>query len=309
MSGTKIALLVLFNHRYDKNIPILEDFYKNRFSNIFFIVPFYDGDKDNVIAVYDNSYYFSNYMAQAYQHLKKKGFTHFFFVADDMILNPAINENTLFDFLHISPEGSWIDSFHDCKTRPYHWRVPLFISAKQKGVEVKNMLPSVSEVRKIFDEHGISYFPSRWYAFKVFLKDLRPHRNAPRACLHALSYIFRFDLIELYKLKDYYPGIWGDADVLLISSNDMPKFAQYCGIFASLKVFVENAVPYSLLLASSKVQTMKDTGLRSIGQLYALGKEKENEFYQKYNYSLEKLMSDYPKDVVYIHPIKLSKWK
>jgi hypothetical protein len=44
MSST-VALVIIYNHRYDKNIDILESIYANRFSNIFHIVPFYDGDK------------------------------------------------------------------------------------------------------------------------------------------------------------------------------------------------------------------------------------------------------------------------
>lgn len=51
----KIALMVIYNHRYDNNIPIIEDLYNNKFSHIYHIVPFYDGDKRNVISVYDSS--------------------------------------------------------------------------------------------------------------------------------------------------------------------------------------------------------------------------------------------------------------
>ena len=91
----KTALLVVYNHRYDKNIPVIDRIYANRFSYVCHLVPFYDGDQANVIAVYDSSHYFQNYIAQAYTHLKDKGFTHFFIVADDMILNPLVDENNL----------------------------------------------------------------------------------------------------------------------------------------------------------------------------------------------------------------------
>lgn len=52
----KIALLIIYNHRYDKNIPILDKIYEGRFSYVYHVVPFYDGDRENVIAVYENSY-------------------------------------------------------------------------------------------------------------------------------------------------------------------------------------------------------------------------------------------------------------
>lgn len=62
----KIALLVLYNHRYDKNIPRIEKLYEGKFSHIFHLMPFYDGDHPNVFPVYESSYYFQSYIAQAY---------------------------------------------------------------------------------------------------------------------------------------------------------------------------------------------------------------------------------------------------
>ena len=305
----KIALLIIFNHRFDKNIPRLEEIYRNKFSNIFFVVPFYDGDKENVIPVYYNSFYFEGYIAQAYQHIKDKGFTHYFFVADDMIINPQITEDSIFNFLGITPEKSWIDVIFDCKTRPHHWRVPLFINLDKAGIEVRKMLPSVEDVTKKFDKYGLSYYPSRWYAFIELLKHLRPHRHCPKAVVHSLSYLFRFDLYELRKLQNYYPGIWGSADILLVPAKNMDKFAQYCGIFAGLRVFVETAIPYSLLLTSDEVVTTDKTNLKTVRQIFAMEDGYEDQFNEKYNFNLDKLLTDYPKDVIYIHPVKLSKWK
>lgn len=103
----KIALFVIYNHRYDKNIPLLDNIYKNRFSNIYHIVPFYDGLAQNVISVYDSSFQFQGYIAQAYQHIKDKGFTHVFVVADDMVINPCITETNLHSItgLYLSYSG------------------------------------------------------------------------------------------------------------------------------------------------------------------------------------------------------------
>lgn len=39
-----IALVIIHNHRYDANIPRLDEIYKSRFSHIFHLVPFYDGN-------------------------------------------------------------------------------------------------------------------------------------------------------------------------------------------------------------------------------------------------------------------------
>lgn len=71
-------------------------------------MPFYDGNVENVIPVYESSFRFQSYIAQAYQHLKGKGYTHYFIVADDMILNPQINETNLFELTGIGEHQSYI---------------------------------------------------------------------------------------------------------------------------------------------------------------------------------------------------------
>ena len=62
----RIALVVIYNHRFDGNISIVEDLYRERFSNIFHLVPFYDGDRPDVIPVYENSFQFQGYIAQGF---------------------------------------------------------------------------------------------------------------------------------------------------------------------------------------------------------------------------------------------------
>jgi len=87
----KVALIIIYNHQYNKNIDILERIYNGRFSNIYHLVPFYNGEKQNVIPVYDSSYYFQGYVAQGFKSYFKEEFTHYFFVADDLILNTKKN--------------------------------------------------------------------------------------------------------------------------------------------------------------------------------------------------------------------------
>lgn len=68
MNENKLALMVIYNHRFDKNIELIEKLYSPSFSNIFHIIPFYDGNKENVIPVYESSYQFEGYISQAYTH-------------------------------------------------------------------------------------------------------------------------------------------------------------------------------------------------------------------------------------------------
>ena len=97
---SKPCLIIIFNHRFDKNIPVLEKIYSGRFSNIFFLVPFYNGDKENVIPVYESSHFFQSFLAQGYNRFAKDEFTHYIFTGDDCLLNPALNENNFLELQH-----------------------------------------------------------------------------------------------------------------------------------------------------------------------------------------------------------------
>ena len=59
----KVALIIIYNHQYNKNIDVLERIYKDRFHDIYHLVPFYRGDRKNVIPVYESSHYFQGYIS------------------------------------------------------------------------------------------------------------------------------------------------------------------------------------------------------------------------------------------------------
>ena len=88
---SKLAKIIIYNHRYDQNIPVLEELFLKKFSNIFHIVP-HDGNKSNVISVYENSKFYSGYIAQSVNQFYSTKFEHYMFIGDDLILNPVINE-------------------------------------------------------------------------------------------------------------------------------------------------------------------------------------------------------------------------
>ena len=295
----KVALLIIYNHRYDKNIPLLEKIYGGRFTHLYHIIPYYDGTKDNVLTVYDSSFYFESYIAQAYQQIKDKGFSHFFFIADDMILNPEINENSLFEFTGIPEDYCWINDFRDYKSHPYS--VPVCTPIYKKGIEVYKQLPSVKDVCSSFDAKGLCYFPSRVYAVKDLLYNIV--RKWASFCYKDLIYLFH------YRKKSFYPGVWGYSDIVLVPSEFIEKFVLYCGAFAGLNIFVEHAIPLALLMSSNKIMVQNDIMLKTVTQLYGLGDEGQKEFEDKYQFSLEKLINEFPKDWFFVHPIKLSKWK
>jgi len=118
-SSLKPALVIIYNHNYPRNIERIEWLYKGRFSKVVHIIPFYNGRKENVIPVYENSHYFSGYVAQAYRRLELVDCDSFLFIADDMILNPCINQSNTQSILNVDQDTSFISAiqqFHKCES-------------------------------------------------------------------------------------------------------------------------------------------------------------------------------------------------
>lgn len=78
---SRVCLSIIFNHKYDINIPLLERMYNKRFSSLFYIVPFSSGkiegvSSNRIIPVYETSYCFQGYISQAYERIKNNNYTH-----------------------------------------------------------------------------------------------------------------------------------------------------------------------------------------------------------------------------------------
>lgn len=288
---TKVALLVVYNHRYDKNIPIINSLYKNKFSNIFHIMPFYDGNEENVIPVYESSYYFSGYISQAYTHLKNKGFSHFFVVADDMVINPLINENNLWEITGIDKDACYIDLSVVLQKRYEFWKhliKGVKYDPKTKGVEILNILPKKEEAIMKFKKFG-----------------LQTGKLSLRVALAPLKYgLINQTLRILIKPSLSYPLIGGYSDIFMVTSDVMDEFCKYCGAFAASGLFVEIAIPTSMVLSAKKLLQNKDIKLKK-GEMWRKDKEY---IVKKYNRSLKSLLESYDADTFYLHPIKLSQW-
>ena len=306
-----VALVIIYNHRYDANIPILEKIYGERFSNIYHLVPFYDGDKENVIAVYDNSYYFESYIAQAYRTLKSFGnFEHYIFVADDLILNTSITENNYKEEYKISTEETFYPKFLSLdrryKDRWLNLQHILYFRIAPSGLEVKNELPGYNEIMKKFEENDLM-IP------KLEIKDIYtlPDRKKYGNSIKGLYSYWRKkrEIKKLPKLKNInldIPLISGFSDHFVIADSDFKSFAHLCGIFAASRLFVEFAIPTALVISCKhKIKTEDNIDKKSV----TYWMDDRVEFENKYNLSLNNLLNSFPEGDLFIHPVKLSKWK
>lgn len=273
----KTALLVVFNHRYDKNIPILRSLYASQFSVVRFLVPFYDGGDEDVIPVYNNSRYFQGFFASSYNQLKDLDFDRFLIVADDMIVNPAINSDSVCDILNIGENDNFIPYIWPLHSNQKwrHYKNTLDFSFKQKGIEVQDVFPSVDVALKRLEKYGVKM---SW--------EESPGMN----------------------VKISYPLVCGYSDFFIVNKSDYFKFCRYSGVLAALGLFVEVAIPTVLsLVTSTNLHTSRSSksGLRSGAMWSAVVCDN---FFDSYDGKISSLIKDFPRDKLFIHPIKLSKW-
>lgn len=310
-----VCLIVLFNHRYDKNLPVLEEMYRERFSNRYYLVPFYDGEMENVIPVYGRSIFFQGYIAQGANLFMKQDFKHYLFVADDMILHPQINEMNYKEFFEVEEGQSYISELRSLQDMGSFWIgtiSAMFYFKQQKYVEVANELPTEDKAKELLEKQGAQIRPlTRKEMFGDFSLSINSLGNKARLALRTLTRL-RHPFKTTYKLP--YPVVGSYSDILLVAAEDMRMFAHYCGVFAATCLFAEVAIPTALgLSAKKKVKVEKE--MQRKGRAYWQG---EGPFYYSDEYQWDNLERDYknlddmiarfPDSQLFIHPVKLSKW-
>jgi hypothetical protein len=80
-----------------------------------------------------------------------------------------------------------------------------------------------------------------------------------------------------------------------------------CGIFAATELFVEVAIPTSMALTQPKIKTEKQIGQNGLA---IWGHDRVSQILiSKYKKDMTSLLHNFPRDSIYIHPIKLSEWR
>ncbi len=304
------CLVIVFNHRYDKNIPVLEKMYASRFKHIRFLVPFYDGDRKDVIPVYESSHYFQSFFAQGFHRFYDDSFSHYVFIGDDCILNPALNESNIAEALGLDNNSDFISDInpldHETDHTWWHTFKGIDFFNNRKGAEIKRELPSREEAVARFAKHGINVKPLTLTS--IFGKKTPPDKKP-------FTYWLFKQFHARYKWKKYrrgklielpYPIAGAYSDILVISQSSIRQFCHYCGIMGAAGLFVEIAVPTALLLSSQKIVEEKNAPLKgkALWTAAEIGAIEE-----QHQLSLQHLTQHFPEGHLFLHPVKLSKWK
>ena len=303
----KVALIVIFNHKYVDNIERLNYIYKGRFTEIYYLMPFYTGDQPNVIPVFDNSYYFQGFFAQALTRFYHEKYSHYCFIADDLFLNPCVNENNYCDYFNLDEHSSFIPDIHELhhlknrktfrfmhvrgNNKKLFWfkmREEAFsFSYHEEGLNMESEIPSYEEAISLFAKHHLFVKPLRIEDVYGYVPD--KSKSGTRYCVE-------------------YPLVLAYSDIVIVSSQCVKKFCHYCGVFAAANLFVELAIPTALVMSTEKIVTENETLIRGKNYLIQDPKQKYNKKMSRYKNNITTLLKEFPQDKLYIHPLKLSNW-
>jgi hypothetical protein len=302
MDEVEVCLCIMFNHKYETNVPILREIYGSRFSKIVFLMPFYRGTEPDILPYYANSFYFQLCVTQNIRALQAINAKHYVFIADDLILNPEINERNVIVSLRAGVDTvsiPWVANLTGEAGSAWTRRLDIAkIHTNAVGVEWKTLLPPyakmVERIQKVGVPHrvDITHFCDELIRLGHKLPENRPLIiDPPYPCLAAYSDIF------------VVPGIF------------LEDFAHYSGVTGAMKLFAEVAIPTVSLMVSETLSFIpymnfnpnaSNVDFARNGVVY-WGKEVDN-FSAACESKLANAFTGLRSEVLFIHPLKLSKW-
>lgn len=297
-----ICLIVVFNHRFDRNLPLLRALYRDRFPHQRFLMPFYDGADHDVIPIYESSDTFQGYFAQARPRFVDPRFSHYVFLGDDVLINPAITQENLCAELALGADDAflpWMRPFAGFQGQWMHYLPALrAFEAAKRYVQYAAALPARAEAVERFQAHGLPVEPFSW------LQAVGTARGSTRAWLRAALFATKQSLRGRRELV--YPLVMGYSDFLVVPASAIDAFCHACGVFAAMQLFVEVAAPTALALASRRMVTQQQVRWQG-GEMWT--KDEKRQLADRYQNDLSQLLAAFPADTLYLHPIKLSQWR
>ncbi|MBE7173918.1 MAG: hypothetical protein INR73_25315 [Williamsia sp.] len=315
--------MILFNHNHEQNLTQLDRIYKERFEKIWYIMPFYTGTRKDVVAVYESSFYFQGSIAKALEQVRDESFDHYMIVADDLLLNPAINQDNYLDYFSLDTKSAFIPGpfllNDEQETRPYRPFAPYWFwidaatdfTIDQRGIEVSAFLPTYDQAEKMLARHGLPFTQKvgrRMYLWKeVFSKSILKILSDKKLFKKFGVALFFFTKSLLFSKKIIrYPLIASYSDLIIVPHQSSYEFMRYCGVFGALNLFVEIAAPTALAFSAPKI--VDETQLTRKGQLFWTPGDILS-FETHYNNSLTSLLENFPPGALYVHPVKFGRWK
>ena len=299
----KTCLVILFNHKYEKNLNTLRSIYCDKFDMIRFIMPFYYGTDNDVICVYESSYQFQGYIAQATNRLVATNADYYFFIADDLLLNPEINQENYFDKLGLQEGESMLANVWP------HSKLTFWNANRMLNTYYEFSRESHTLWKTELLPADIAFEKARQLGYNM--DDFSFSNNLQERFwdYENVSKTYGTNRVESWREASELPyPIWGGySDWLIIGRTELIRIAPKLGVTAAMGIFVEIAIPTIMMLYCKKVRFLDDCAYYEDGAMW------NGELIEKIsidnNYEISKLLANFPDSKLYLHPIKLSKWR
>lgn len=322
MSANKTGLVVLYNHNYEKNIEKISRIYKDRFPEMRQIMPFYYGNNPEVIRVFGNSFYFQTYIAQACEKLMEMDCDSFLIIGDDLLLNPEFNENNVHERLRMTRDEFYLDGAVEISKGDHIRAVEEAqkIDMHHPGLDrsASRIVPGFAEARDILQRRGVLNSTSLPAHKPLLLKWRSPFWANLRTNLgYTKSNVYQHLLSLSYRLMPremVYPCVFGYSDIIVVPRAKMRELCDFLEVFATWRMFVELAIPTAvMLLKDSKIKFLDENTFKSGNVWYP----NTMEHYERINAIIEntiakaegqiqRLPEAFPREYLYLHPVKLS---
>ena len=315
----KTALVVIYNHHFPVNVDKIEKIYGERFDKIFHVMPFYEGDDDRIIPIYENSYQFQGYIAQAVDKFYSDEYEYFAFMGDDVLLNPNLSNKTIEDVLKVDKDTGYIArniksmTLGHVETRK--WILPSianYLHCEDKEA-IDKLLPSPQEIAKKYEKLGLSckIFDENAFNYLFDYMKIQPFWNF----FYKIRFgNLEFDLAKIFEqyeknatlpLKPLIPFSLGFSDFFVLPKRYIKDFVRICGIFAHARIFVEVAIPTTMVILLDKISLPQD--LNQVVVNYNT-KEARAELVERHGGSIKHIMENWEQENILVHPVKYSQW-
>jgi hypothetical protein len=312
----RLKLVIVFNHRFERNLPLLDRLYCDRFPLRHVLMPFAEAPEPGVTSVYELGWNFQGHIAQGARDFPESGVSHYLFIGDDLLLNPAIDAANLVATLGLEPGQAYIKNLIAADALRDEWvwagEAAAKLARNGKALDWQALLPPADEARARFEAMGIAIPDRPGTGWRGALgRHWRHPRERGWGWLEGLT---------LRGRPAAYPLLSGYADFVLVPAANLPAFARYCGVFAALDVFAEVALPTALALACDDVVTelAPNTHFRWPGAARTdSARLSGQELWTPRDHArlepllrlpLPELLARFPSDWLYIHPVKLSRY-
>ena len=269
----KVCLVVLYKNVNHNLFDKIEEFYKGRFEKIFHLVPWYKGNRENVINVYENKFQKNGYLAQARFDLLKEDFTHFVIIDEDVCLNNDINSYNIIEKFNLDDESAFISdnifAVNEMTMYETKWAFPSIYNfwLSKNGAQIKEYLPKKAEARAIFKKFGIK----TPFIYTDYMRFLQEHliiggkqthefyRELERGKMNIKTLTSAFtSKLEQDKKVTIYPFVASNAKMFIVPKKTFEDFIYYAGMFSAIRVHYNIGFAMSLCYSQEKIVMEKD---------------------------------------------------